>query len=284
MTNAAEKERWNAQTGQTWARFQVELDRHVGPIGARTQEALLARLGAGGSRRVLDIGCGAGDSTVRIARALGAGGEVTGVDISSPMLEVARKRQVPEGAAGVSFIEADAQTFAFEPESFDGLYSRFGVMFFEDPVAAFANLNQAGRKGAPLAFCCWRPLAENPWFTLPLEAASFVPRPPPEDPNAPGPFAFADPDRVRSILAAAGWTSIETAPLDVEIGGSDLDVTAAMLTRIGPLGAALRISEADDATKARAEAAVREAFAPYLRGEGVYTSSATWLVTARAGR
>jgi SAM-dependent methyltransferase len=283
QANAAEIERWNDTTGKTWARFQVELDRQVGPIGAKAQDALFALLSSSPTRRILDVGCGAGDTTMRIAAALGPTDAILGVDLSGPMLEIARSRHRPSSSAAVSFVQADAQVYAFERESLDGLFSRFGVMFFDDPQGAFSNLGRAARSGAPLAFCCWRSLAENPWLSLPVDAASFVPQPPPSEPNAPGPFAFADSERVRRILEAAGWTQVRFEPLDLAIGGSDLDATAAMFTRVGPLGSALRLCAADDALKARAEAAVREALVAYETPQGVFIDSASWIVTARRG-
>jgi SAM-dependent methyltransferase len=282
QANAAEIDRWNNAVGKTWVRHQVELDRQIGPIGAEVECAFLASLGRGRGRRVLDIGCGAGETTIRLAAALTPDDEVVGVDVSAPMLELARSRAVTPGHAGVSFVQADAQTEPFPPESAAGVHSRFGVMFFDDPEAAFTNLRDACLEGSPLAFCCWRQLVENPWFTVPLEAASFVPRPPAGDPFAPGPFAFADPERVRRVLEAAGWSEVELKPIDLEIGGADLDTSALLMTRIGPLGNALRLAEADKALIARAEASVREALAANVRDAKVFLASASWLVTARS--
>lgn len=279
--NAAEIERWNTQAGKTWARFQVQLDRQMRDIGEATRAALSAELPKRDGLRVLDVGCGAGETTVDIASALGAGAEVTGLDVSRPMLQIARTRPLPAGAAKVAFLEADAQTFAFEPHVFDALFSRFGVMFFDDPVAAFANLRTAAKPGAPFVFACWRPMEENPWLGLPLQAASFVPRPS-IDPHAPGPFAFADADRLRSILESAGWRDIGIRPLDLEAGGLTLDETAHMTTRIGPLGGALKLADADDELIARAVEAVRDAFRTYERPDGVFMPAAIWMVTARA--
>jgi SAM-dependent methyltransferase len=203
---------------------------------------------------------------------------VLGLDISAPMLEVARGRAEAAGARKLAFHEADAQTAAL-PGGRDAVFSRFGVMFFADPTAAFANLRSALRPGGRLGFVCWRPLAENLWMRLPAEtAAGLVPPAPPPEPGAPGPFAFADPDRVRRILAEAGFTGIDLTPHDEAIGGLDLEGTVAMSFRVGPLGAILR--ERPDLAPLLRER-VREAVSPWLRGDAVYMPSATWLVSAQ---
>jgi SAM-dependent methyltransferase len=198
------------------------------------------RLAPAPGETLLDVGCGCGDTSLELARRVGAEGEVLGLDISAPMLDVARRRAKEDGARGLEFREADAQTAAL-PGGRDAVFSRFGVMFFADPVAAFRNLRRALRPGGRLVFVCWRPLAENLWMRLPAEtAAGLVPPAPPPEPGAPGPFAFADPDRVRRILAEAGFAGIEITPHDEAIGGLDLEGTVEMSFRVGPLGAILR--------------------------------------------
>ncbi|MES2343479.1 MAG: methyltransferase domain-containing protein, partial [Pseudomonadota bacterium] len=179
--------------------------------------------------------------------------------------------------------EADAQTAPFEVASFDAAFSRFGVMFFADPPAAFANIRRALKPGGRLAFVCWRPAGENPVMSLPMAAAMAhlpaPPVPPPAaDPHAPGPFAFADPERVRGILAAAGFGDVEITPHDQKIGSGDLDQTLTVALKVGPLGAMLRENPGH---RDAVIAAVREALAPHARPEGVRLDSATWIVTAR---
>jgi SAM-dependent methyltransferase len=194
------------------------------------------------------------------------------------MLEVARGRAEAAGAHNLAFREADAQTAAL-PGGRDAVFSRFGVMFFADPEAAFANLRRSLRPGGRLAFVCWRPLPENLWIHLPAEAAAgLVPPAPPPEPGTPGPFAFADPDRVRRILAEAGFTGIEISPHDEAIGGLDLEGTVGMSVWRGPLGAILR--ERPDLAPVLHDR-VRTAVSPWLRGDAVYMPSATWLVSAR---
>ncbi|MET0273706.1 MAG: methyltransferase domain-containing protein, partial [Phenylobacterium sp.] len=190
-------------------------------------------------------------------------------------LEIARSR-----ATGVEFIEADAQTYPFADAALDAAFSRFGVMFFADPQAAFANIRGALKPGGRLAFVCWRPAAENPIMTLPFQAAAdHLPPPQPPEPGAPGPFAFADPQRVRSILTQAGFQDVEITPHEEKIGGGDLETALGLALQVGPLGSALR--EHPDKRDV-VTAAVRAALAQHDGPDGVKLDSATWIVTARA--
>jgi SAM-dependent methyltransferase len=275
--NADQIAYWNALAGQTWAALQDRLDAQIQPLGARALAVLAPRSG----ERILDIGCGCGQTTLALAEAVGPSGSVLGVDISRPMLAVARHRLAEAGAGVASLVEDDAQTHAFAPGSFDAAFSRFGVMFFSDPAAAFANIRRAIRPGGRLTFVCWRGLAHNAWMLVPMQAAASLvgAPPPPADPTAPGPFAFADPDRVRGILTAAGFTHVDFHPHDQKIGAGDVDQATAVALNVGPLGAVLR--EQPDKQPAVA-AAIREVLARYLTPEGVRLDSATWIVTATA--
>jgi SAM-dependent methyltransferase len=273
--NAAQVAYWNTIAGETWAALQDRLDHQIEPLG----RAAMTRLAPRGGERIIDIGCGCGQTTIALARAVGPAGDVCGVDVSRPMLGVAQARTAAEGVAA-RYIEADAQTFAFEAGGADAVFSRFGVMFFTDPAAAFANIRSALKPGGRLAFVCWRSLPENPWMAVPLRAAqAFLAPTPPLDPTAPGPFAFADRARVESILKAAGFASIEIAAHDAPVSSGDLEQTVATALRIGPLGALLR----DQPDKAAGVVdAIRAALAPYVTAAGVEIASATWIVTARA--
>lgn len=273
--NADQIAYWNNTAGETWAALQDRLDRQIEPLGLRAMDAGAPQAG----ERVLDIGCGCGQTSLELAQRVGPSGQVLGVDISEPMLEVARRRG-GEAGTSVSFLAADAQTKAFPPGGFDFAFSRFGVMFFDDPAAAFANVAAALRPGGRLAFVCWRPMLENPWMSVPMFAALplLPPMPPPADPTAPGPFAFADPERLRSILAGAGFADIDIAPHDQPIGGNDLDQTVAISLRVGPLGAVLR---ENPELKDGVVGAIREALAPHVTPQGVLLPSATWIVTAK---
>lgn len=274
--NAAQINYWNATAGQTWARHQAQLDRQIEPLGL---EALRA-LGAQAGERVLDVGCGCGQTTLELAERVGATGAVTGVDISSPMLAIAQARPVPEGATQPRFLECDAQTADLGQGQFDAVFSRFGVMFFSDPVAAFANLRKALISNGRLTFVCWRPFQENVWMQAPMEAAlPFLPASPPMDPTAPGPFAFANPDRVRSILSEAGFSDVTLHAFNTSIGGSSLEQTVDLAFRVGPLGAVLR--EHPDLAP-NVAGAVKEALAAYETPSGVLMPAAVWIVTAQA--
>ena len=276
IANADQVAYWNAAAGETWTAMHDKLDGQIQPLGEAAMEALGLKAGD----RVVDIGCGCGQTTIALAGRVGAAGSVLGVDISRPMLAAARRRLAAQGLSQASVIEADAQTHPFEAEAFDAAFSRFGVMFFEDPTAAFANILKGLKPSGRLGFVCWRPFAENPWMTVPLAAAQpFFPEPtPPPDPVAPGPFAFADPDRLRAILSGAGFTDITVTAQDRDIGAPNLDDAIETALKVGPLGARLR-EQPDKAPTV--VGAIREALAAYATPDGVRLGSATWIVTAR---
>jgi SAM-dependent methyltransferase len=279
--NLDEIDRWNAIGGQTWVALSDRLDAMIGPLGERAMTALAP----GAGEWVIDIGCGCGQTTVELARRVGAkgigeGGAVLGVDVSAPMLDLARQRATRAEVEETTFLRADAQAHAFEAGCADAAYSRFGVMFFADPGAAFTNIAAALRPGGRLAFICWRPMGENPMMAVAFTAAlPFLPQaPPPPDPLAPGPFAFADPERVRAILAGAGFEDVEIAPCDEQIRSGDLGETVEIALRVGPLGTFLR---ENPGLEGAVVSAVRDAFAPFATDAGVFLPSATWIVTAR---
>jgi SAM-dependent methyltransferase len=268
---------WNAAAGESWAALSDRLDRMVGPLGEIAMDALA--LDGGG--HVVDIGCGCGQTTLELAHRLGESGEVLGIDVSVPMLDVAKARAERAGLANVRFLESDAQTHPFEAGAVNAAFSRFGVMFFSDPVAAFANIHNALSSRGRLAFVCWRAMDENPLMTIPMRAALLhVPEPPATlaDLFAPGPFAFADRDRLFGILASAGLRDIEITPHDQPLTTGDVEQTIEISMRIGPLGRLLR--ERPDLVS-RVAPAVREAVDPHRTESGVFFDSATWIVTAR---
>ena len=273
QANDAQAQYWNDQAGQAWVEMQPLLDVQLAPLGASVIDALDPRQG----ENVLDIGCGCGATALALASRVVPGGAVLGLDISGPMLDVARREAA--GLPGLSFMQADAHTARFDTV-FDAAFSRFGVMFFADPAAAFANIRAALRPGGRLAFVCWRAPAENPWMMVPLEAAlGLLPEMPQSDPDAPGPFAFARAGRVNDILAGAGFTGIELAPLDTQIGGFPLNEALTLALRVGPLGKVLR---ENPALREPVTGAVREALAKHETPRGVWLESATWVVSARA--
>lgn len=271
--NTAQQAYWNDAAGRAWAELQDALDRQLEPLGEDAMAALAPKPG----ERILDIGCGAGQTTLALGGRVGRAGKVLGVDVSRPMLAIARSRAAD--APQVKFQEDDAQTARFDAAAFDGVFSRFGVMFFADPVAAFSNIRGALKAGGRLAFICWRAAAENPWLTPPTgPALADLPPPARPEPGAPGPFGFADPERVQGILAGAGFKDIAIARHDVKIGGNGLEDTVRLSLSIGPLGAHLREHpEKRDAVAAE----LRKAFAPRLLDGKVSQDGATWIVTAR---
>lgn len=268
---------WNGPAGDAWVEAQALLDGMFAPFETLLVQAARER----GARRVLDVGCGTGATTLALARALGEGARCVGIDLSAPMLELARARAARPSAGGAAeFVLGDAQRHGFAPGSFDAIVSRFGVMFFDDPVLAFANLLRAASPGGGLQLIAWRSPADNPFMTAAERAAApYLPELPPRRADAPGQFAFADARRVRRLLEDAGWTQVALAPLDVECGfpAADLD---RYLGRIGPVGLALR--DAGDELRRQVVEAVRAAFQPYLRGPEVRFTAACWNVTATA--
>jgi SAM-dependent methyltransferase len=262
---------WNDRAGETWVKMQPLLDRQIGPLGLFAMDAL----GIAPGQHVLDIGCGCGDTTLELARRVGPRGAVLGVDLSLPMLEVALDRAA--GVTQAGFRQADAQVATFNTK-FDAAFSRFGVMFFADPVAAFRNIHAALQPGSRLGFVCWRRPDENPWMMVPLQAAlPHLPPQAPSDPLAPGPFAFADKARVEAILRAAGFSRIEITPHDQAIGGLALADAVTLAVRVGPLGRAL--AEAPE-QRDIVTGAVRHALESHMSQDKVWLASATWSVVA----
>jgi ubiquinone/menaquinone biosynthesis C-methylase UbiE len=267
---------WNDASGRTWVEMQEVLDGVLAPIEAPLIEEGFP--GEGG--RVLDIGCGAGATTLSMARRLGPAGLCLGVDISGLLVAAARARAAAEGLASAAFVQADAQTHVFEQGPFDAVISRFGVMFFDDPAAAFANIRRAARRKAKLAFVAWRSPDENPFLTEASRAAApLLPNMRVPDPDAASPFAFADRERVQRILDASGWTDVDIRPIDVPSSVAEKHLPA-YSTRMGLLGQALR--DADEPTRARMADAVRPAFDRYIRDGAAHFTAACWLVSARA--
>ncbi|MFL9868168.1 class I SAM-dependent methyltransferase [Paraburkholderia fungorum] len=266
---------WNGSSGRAWVAAQQVLDQMFKPF----EDLLVDGIGAGSGPRVLDVGCGMGSTTLAAARQLGAKGRCVGADISAPMITAARTRAERERSTA-SFICADAQTHAFEPASFDRIMSRLGVMFFDDPVAAFTNLRRAASDGAELRCIVWRSAADNPFMTTAERAAApLLPGLPVRQPGAPGQFAFADPDKVSSILEQSAWTGIDIQPLDVDCTLPKSELTD-YFTRLGPVG--LILQNADERTRAQVIETVRDAFDPYVHGTEVRYTAACWMVGARA--
>ena len=262
---------WNGAAGQAWVDSQALLDALFAPLESILLDGLQAH------ERVLDIGCGTGATTLAAARRQDAG--CLGVDVSAPMTALAQSRGEREGSRA-RFVCADAQSYPFEPASFDRLISRFGVMFFVDPQAAFANLRRAASDEAKLRLIVWRSAAENPFITTAERtAAPWLPQLPVRRPGAPGQFAFAEAQRVRELLVASGWQGVEIRPLDVPLSMPEAALVP-YLSRLGPVGIALQ--ELEEGARAVLVERLREAFAPFVRGERVAFVAACWLIEAQA--
>jgi SAM-dependent methyltransferase len=261
---------WNGGAGNAWVDKRELLDQLFRPFADLLVEA------AAGERRsaVLDVGCGTGGVTRAIARALGS--RCVGVDVSEPMIDAARAEAEREGTPA-TFVHADAQRHTFEPGAFDLVVSRFGVMFFDDPVRAFTNLRDAAREGAGLRCVVWRSPEENPFMTTAERAARpLLPDLPARDPDAPGQFAFADADRVRGILERSGWRGVDLHPIDAPCVLPERELVP-YFTRMGPLGRV--IQDLDEQTRAGIIDAVRAAFDPFVHGSEVRFTAACWLVS-----
>ncbi|AWN34540.1 class I SAM-dependent methyltransferase [Methylobacterium radiodurans] len=268
---------WNGEVGQRWARNQAVLDAVFSPL----TDALFEAAGLRAGTSVLDIGCGAGETTLRAAAAVGPEGAVAGADVSAPLLAAARERPMPAGAAPVAWVEADVETYPFPPASLDAALSRFGTMFFADTQAAFANIRAALKPGGQLTLLCWQAMAANPWVSVPRAAIlPLVPAPgPPPPPDQPGPFRFADGAALEARLRAAGFRDIVRTGLRVPVTlGRDPETAARVACELGPPSHLLR--EAEPELRARALASVAEALRPHATDGGVQLEAACWLVAA----
>jgi SAM-dependent methyltransferase len=279
--NAEQRRNWNEVSGPAWVAETERIGAQIRPFGLPA----LARVEVAAGHRVLDVGCGAGETTLALGESVGPHGSAHGVDVSRPLLDLAQERASRAGVGNVTFELADAQTAALPEGAFDRLFSRFGVMFFQDPLAAFGNLRRALKRDARMAFVCWRSMDDNPWLKVPMAAAAKhvdVPRP---EPHAPGPMAFADAQRTRGILERAGFREVAfesvDAPMNVGGGLDDLDDTVAFLTRIGPAAGLLR--QAAPEARAAAIAEIREALSAYHGPSGVVMPASVWVVTAVNG-
>jgi SAM-dependent methyltransferase len=273
----AQKNAWNGPGGNAWVDFQEMLDGMFAPF----EKLLVEAVAKHSAKRVLDIGCGTGSTTIAAARKIGAAGRAVGVDISEPMLAVARERATDAGVAA-SFVWADAQTHEFPQASFDFVISRFGVMFFADPIQAFANLKRAATDDAGLYCIAWRGPEENPFMTAAEHAVGpLLPNLPARVPNAPGQFGFADDGRVRGILEDAGWRGIEVRPLDVECKFPQRELER-YTTRMGPVGNMLH--EVDATTRGHVIEKLRTAFVEFVHGTEVRYTAACWAISAGSRR
>ncbi|MCX7356568.1 MAG: class I SAM-dependent methyltransferase [Alphaproteobacteria bacterium] len=278
FTPLTQTEYWNSKVGEEWARQADLMDRMLQPL---TQPAFdLLNLKSG--ERVLDIGCGAGATTLKAATYIGDGIAV-GADISKPLLELARKRANASGA-NAHFVEADVAATPLRDAPFDAAFSRFGVMFFDDTAAAFAKIRAAMNSDGRIVFICWRTFAENGWSHAPLAALQPILNSPitPADPSAPGPFQLQDPEKIKTMLATSGWRDVSITPWDGDVfvaGGGDAQAAAAFLLKIGPCARAITDQQLDPA---QAEQMLADFLRKYETSEGVALPAACWIVRAVA--
>jgi SAM-dependent methyltransferase len=266
---------WNGLGGQGWLASYARIERSIADLG----KTALAAAAAQPAEHVIDIGCGMGGTTAELARAVGPNGHVLGVDISEPLIGAARSHRVDNA----TFVVGDAAAYPFKAASYDLVFSRFGVMFFGDPVAAFKNIRQALKPAGRLVFLCWRTPQENPWGLVPLRAAQpFLPPLPRPGPEDPGQYSFGDRARVERILQDAGFGPPSIKPIDRPLWmGSTVAEIVENSGRFGPLARAF--ADADPAAIEKAKAAIAVALAPHRGPDGVILPGACWLVSAGRG-
>jgi SAM-dependent methyltransferase len=279
--NAAQYEYWNKVAGPRRVGWGGFVERRV----RAANDLLLARSAVARGETVLEVGCGTGAATLPLAEAVGDSGRVVGIDLSEPMLAVARRNVAESGRRNISLLHADAQVYGFEPDSFDLIASRFGVMFFSDPVAAFRNLAGGAKPGGRLCFICWAPLEDNPQWLIPYEVAVRHLGPPaPKPPHAPGPMAFSDSDYVRSFLGAAGFEGVQIDRETANIFGSTPQEEAEHACLMGPPGRLIDEKQPDDATRQVIRREMEEAFAAHAKGKEMALLATMFLVTAHRPR
>lgn len=275
--NAAMADNWNGAGGSHWVNHAARHDRALAAYGRAVLDAAAVAPGD----HVLDVGCGTGALT-RAAARLAEAGTALGVDIGRPMVEHARRQAADEGVANVAFAHADAQVHPFAPGTADVAVSRFGVMFFDDPVAAFANIRRAVREGGRLAFVCWQSMMANDWLLVPFAAlAGHVGPPEAGDPDAPGPFSLAEPDRVGAVLTAGGFADVELTEVAYPMWlGSDVDDAVGYM-RNQTIARAMFDGKPAEQVE-RAVAALRHTLEGIVGPEGIELAGRAWLVTAQA--
>ncbi len=273
---------WQNSSGQAWVAMQTRTDVQLAPFGL----AAMDRLSLESGQRVLDVGCGCGQTLLELALRVGATGRVLGVDVSEPMLARAREQLAETGTSNVDVALADAETHAISEASQDAVFSRFGVMFFKDSLAAFRNFRRALRPGGKIAFVCWQALERNPWAKLPLAAAQSVvgsdELPAMMLPGEPGPFRFGERATVIDLLQAAGFVEVAVEdirqPMHVSAAMTLSEAVAGAL-QIGP--AARLLADVSDELRARAADALGRVFEPFISARGLWMDAAAYVVTAR---
>jgi SAM-dependent methyltransferase len=277
--NADQADYWNSPLAEKWVTLQSDFDQRLRPLG----DALIGRAAIRRGERVIDVGCGTGATTLELAELVGPEGTVLAIDFSAPMLALARRRSAERGKRNLCFLCADAQSHRFEVAAHDLLVSRLGVMFFSDPVAAFANLRSALRPGGRLGFVCWAALERNPWFALPLAVgARWLGPVEPQPPRAPGPLAFSETGYVEEILTAAGFAEVTISTMATKLpGAATAAAEAEFACMVGPLARLIRTREPAPATLHAIATEVADRFQPYQSEAGIRIPATLHYVAAR---
>ena len=274
--NVDQKKFWNESKGKSWVKLQPKIDSLLKPIG----EAALTKLNPIRGEKIAELGCGTGTMSFLISEKIGTSGLVHGFDISKPMLDYAEKRRINNNIVNIRYTLADLQTYAFKENPFDALFSRFGVMFFDNPVVAFSNLRRSLKRGGRFIFACWAKRLENDWIELPTEIASqFLELPPTPPEKTPGPFAFEDKDYVTNILDEAGWKNIKIENFScAHSAGNTLNEAARFLGKMGPMSGPIENSDAE--TREKFFETLKLRLSEYKTDEGVMMNFSTWIVSA----
>ena len=276
IANQEQREFWSDIKGDLWVTLQPRIDTMLATFGDKALDTLNPQSG----ERILEIGCGTGTTTLALGGRVGTSGEILAADLSRPMLNKAIERANVSAEHPITFVEADAQVHSFPTAAFDAVYSRFGVMFFDDPIAAFRNIRKAVRPGGRMAYVCWADRKANPWIRIPAGAAKTcldLPAPPPDD--APGQFSMENEGRVQQILHDAGWSDIGLERFTVEgsIGSNAADA-ARFITKMGPMSEPFALADSD--TQNKTLQVIEEALTPYSNDSGVTLGFSTWIVSA----
>ena len=276
IANQEQREFWSDIKGDLWVTLQPRIDTMLATFGDKALDTLNPQSG----ERILEIGCGTGTTTLALGEQVGASGEILAADLSRPMLNKAIERANVSAEHSITFVEADAQVHNFPTAAFDAVYSRFGVMFFDNPVAAFRNIRKAVRPGGRMAYVCWADRKANPWIRIPAGAAKAfldLPAPPPDD--APGQFSMENEHRVQQILHDAGWSDIglERFTVNGSIGSNAADA-ASFITKMGPMSEPFALADSD--TQNKTLQVIEEALTPYSNDSGVTLGFSTWIVSA----
>ena len=274
--NVDQRKFWNESKGKSWVELQPNIDELFKPISKKVIETLDARPG----EKILDIGCGTGGMSFNLSEKVGQSGLVCGYDISHPMLEFAEKRRKERNLSNIKYVEADLQTHKFNGDIFDALFSRFGVMFFEDPVEAFRNLRKVVKKNGRIVFVCWAERLENDWIDLPTAVASrFLELPPNPPQKSPGPFAFEDKTYVKGVLEESGWSSMNFENFTCShSSGPTLEEAARFLGKMGPMSGP--VEKAGIETREKFFSALGQELEKFKTDQGVMMNFSTWIVSA----